>query len=202
METPFFGPAYISRSTNLADCRCVNLYPEVVETKQGKNVGALYLTPGLTLLTTVGSGPIRGLHVGEQKLGKYLFAMSSNHLFRLDSTFASIDLGTIGSEFVSGPTPMIDNGFQVAVFNGNKASVYNIKSHTLAPITLPFNNQPISASYQDGYGLINQAETALAVEHQRFYNLGWFEFCLGGYIPRWRYSDRSCATRSLSNQAR
>ena len=41
MKTPFFGPFDIMRSTNLADNQRINIRPEIVETKDGKGVGAL-----------------------------------------------------------------------------------------------------------------------------------------------------------------
>ncbi len=63
MQTPIFGPFDVGRSTNLAANSITNLYPELVETKDGKAVGALYGCPGLDLLATVGTGPIRGTQV-------------------------------------------------------------------------------------------------------------------------------------------
>jgi hypothetical protein len=61
LRTPFFGPYSVSRSTNLADNLCTNLYPELVEGQtNSKDRGALFLTPGLGLLATVGTGPIWG----------------------------------------------------------------------------------------------------------------------------------------------
>ena len=42
MKTPFLGTAYVSRSRDLSLEQCINLYPEIVETKQGAQVGAFY----------------------------------------------------------------------------------------------------------------------------------------------------------------
>ena len=60
----FIGPAYTLNSVNV-DCQaCINLYPEINELSTGKGaeVMALYGTPGLELLATVGTGPIRLIH--------------------------------------------------------------------------------------------------------------------------------------------
>jgi hypothetical protein len=112
MKTPIFGPFDVSRSSNLADNRLVNLYPEIVETKDGKAVGALYGCPGLDLLATLGAGPIRGMHVMAGKL----YVVSGNTLYAVDATFASVVLGTVAS---AGAVSMINNGTQLAVFSGS-----------------------------------------------------------------------------------
>jgi hypothetical protein len=59
-KTPILGAAYVARSVNAADNRMVNLFPEAVP-EGGKEPGFLNRTPGLRLVATVGSGPIRGL---------------------------------------------------------------------------------------------------------------------------------------------
>ncbi len=61
MKTPIFGPSYTEiASSNLAYNQCVNLFPSGVVAKgAGKEVGALYNTPGLTLKFTCGAGPVR-----------------------------------------------------------------------------------------------------------------------------------------------
>ncbi len=60
----FIGPAYTLDSTNVDAQRCVNLYPEVIESGNGKEGQQVYLksTPGLASVITVGDGPIRMVH--------------------------------------------------------------------------------------------------------------------------------------------
>lgn len=111
MQTPIFGPFDVTRSTNLSDNRLVNLYPELVETKDGKAVGAFYLCPGLDLLATVGSGPVRGLHI----MADTLYVVSGAELYSLDSSFTATLLGTVAG---TGAVSMIDNGTQLVVFVG------------------------------------------------------------------------------------
>ena len=60
MKSPILGSAYVARSVNAADNRMVNLFPEVVP-DGGQTGGFLNRAPGLDLLVTVGTGPIRGL---------------------------------------------------------------------------------------------------------------------------------------------
>ena len=61
----FIGPAYQLKSIAVDAQRCVNLYPETIESGNGKGAQVSYLrgTPGLTELFTVGPGPIRLVHV-------------------------------------------------------------------------------------------------------------------------------------------
>lgn len=167
--TPFFGPAYISRSKNLADCQLINLFPEVVETKQGRSIGALFLTPGLRLLATVGDGPIRGLHVSTIPKDPTLYVVSGTRLYRVDTAYAITDLGSVAAPLSTLTTPIsfTDNGQQIAVFNGARGFVLTDRPDgtpghhgSLAPITLPFGAGPIMTAYMDGFAAINQAGTA------------------------------------------
>jgi hypothetical protein len=60
----FVGPAYQLDSVNVDAQRCVNLYPEVIESGTGKEGNTVYLksTPGLEKQIEVGDGPIRLIH--------------------------------------------------------------------------------------------------------------------------------------------
>src|SRR5690242_4196285 len=140
MKTPIFGPFYVSRSSNLADNRLINLYPEVVETKQGKAVGGLYFCPGLDLLATVGMGPIRGTH----RMGALLFVVSGGQLYHVDRNFVAVALGAIAD----GPVTMVDNGTQVFVAAGINCYVWSAAGG-FAAVVLPFvpTGSPITCSY-------------------------------------------------------
>ena len=61
----FIGPAYQLQSVAVDAQRCINLYPEAIESGSGKGGQVAYLksTPGLTELFSVGPGPIRLVHV-------------------------------------------------------------------------------------------------------------------------------------------
>lgn len=152
MKTPFLGSAYTSRSRNLAAQRCINLYPELVETRDGKNIGAFYSVPGETLLATIGAGPHRGAHVIP---GGLLYVVSGNGLYSVNSSWVATLLGTLSTS--SGPVSMIDNGTQVAVFDGSAG--YCWTGTVFQTISLPFTG-PVSANYQDGFGIVNQLGTA------------------------------------------
>lgn len=112
MRTPFFTAENVGRSTNLADSQLINLFGELVETRNGKEVGAFYMTPGLDLLTTCGSGPIRGAQV----MQGICWVVSGNAVYQVNSAFVATLVGTIGTS--SGPVSIINNGNQLAIFDG------------------------------------------------------------------------------------
>lgn len=61
----FIGPAYQLQSVAVDAQRCINLFPEAIESGAGKAGQVAYLksTPGLTQLFSVGPGPIRLVHI-------------------------------------------------------------------------------------------------------------------------------------------
>jgi hypothetical protein len=78
----FIGPAYTLDSVNVDAQRCVNLYPEIIESGKGKEAQVAYLmaTPGLEQILEVGNGPIRLLHV--DSIGR-IFAVSGAQIYSL-----------------------------------------------------------------------------------------------------------------------
>lgn len=147
--TPFLGPLSVSRSPNFADNRLINLFPEVDETKSAKGAAAFYMTPGLDLLTTCGVGPVRGT----EAVGVSFYVVSGSGVY--SAAFGAVKLlGTIGTS--SGPVSIINNGIQIAIFDG--IGGWLIEAGALSPIALPFSGS-VSASFQDGFGLVNQSGT-------------------------------------------
>lgn len=148
MKIPFVGQAYTARSTNLNMQRCINLYPEMDPT--GKWVSALFGTPGLDLLVAVGAGPIRASNV----MGSLLYVVSGNTLYSVDSTWATISLGTITSS-VSGPVSMANNGLQVIIVDGMAGWLYTLSTNVFVQITdASFPTQPLQVVYQDGFFVV------------------------------------------------
>ena len=152
VASPILGTAYSSLSKNLADQRCINLFPEVVETKSGKTVGALFGCPGLTLLATIGPGPVRGIHAVEG----VLYVVSGTGVYQVQSNYSSLLIGTLAT--TRGPVSIIDNGGagQVAISDGVSVYVWSMGSFT-TPV-LPFSN-PGTLVYQDTLGVVNQVGT-------------------------------------------
>jgi hypothetical protein len=89
-KTPILGAAYVARSVNAADNRCINLFPEAVP-EGGKEPGFLNRAPGLRLVATVGDGPIRGMwsHSG------YLYVVSGTGFYQMTSAYVATLKGTV-----------------------------------------------------------------------------------------------------------
>jgi hypothetical protein len=143
MKTPILGSTYVARSVNAADARMVNLFPEVVP-EGGKEPAFLMRAPGLNLLATVGTGPIRGLW----QLGAYMYVVSGGMLYKVDSNYAATALGPIAN---LGPVSMTDNGTQIFIAANPQSYIYNTSTNVLAQIT--DNDFPGAATvgYLDGY---------------------------------------------------
>lgn len=61
----FIGPAYTLDSRNIECQRCLNYFPEMIDTgtAKGQEVAFLRMTPGLRKISNVGTGPLRMTHV-------------------------------------------------------------------------------------------------------------------------------------------
>jgi hypothetical protein len=148
MKTPILGQAYVARSVNAADNRMVNLFPEATP-ENGKDVGFLNRAPGLRLLATVGSGPVRGMW----QYGGYGYVVSSNTLYRVDAAWNATVLGTVSG---SGPVSMTDNGTQLFVACNPLGYIYNATTGVFAQITDPDFAGAVTVGYIDGYFVFNQ----------------------------------------------
>lgn len=142
----FLGFANPQRVSKISESRLINLYPIMGEPGDAA-ASALYMTPGLDFITTVGSGPIRGFTVKQD--GSKLLAVSGGGVYSLDSQFTPSFVGNIATP--TSPVSIISNDTQTALFDG---SAGYIVTTTLTPIVLPFSN-PVNAVYQDGFGLVN-----------------------------------------------
>jgi hypothetical protein len=91
----FVGPSYTSRSATLDLQRTLNLYPELDESGAGKNVAALYGTPGLRRFATLaGDGPVRGLYT---LTNGRCFAVRGNTFYEVYSNGESRQWGTLST---------------------------------------------------------------------------------------------------------
>lgn len=148
MKTPILGSSYVARSVNAADARMVNLFPEIVP-EAGKEPAFLQRAPGLRLLATVGTGPIRG----EWTFGQYGYVVSGEHLYRIDTDWSSVLLGTVSG---SGPVSMADNGTQLFIACNGPSYIYNAQTNTFASINDPDFPGAVTVGYLDGYFVFNQ----------------------------------------------
>lgn len=143
----------------------MNLYLEIVAGQDGKAPGAFYQTPGLTLFSTCGNGPINGM---QPFADGTLHVFSNNSAYIVDATGTATANGTLGSAPVTTPVSIITSAgegsagptqtHQIAVFTG-AAGFYSSGSGYSA-ISLPSElTKPITAASLDTFGLVNQQGT-------------------------------------------
>lgn len=151
MKTPILGSSYVARSVNAADNRMVNLFPEVIP-EGGKEAGFLSRAPGLRLLTTVGTGPIRGLWT----FNGIAYVVSGTELYKLTSAYVSTLIGTVSG---TGPVSMADNGTQLFVACGGPSYIYNSSTNVFAQITDEAFLGALTVGYIDGYFVFIQPDS-------------------------------------------
>ena len=148
MKTPILGSAYVARSVNAAANRLVNLFPESIP-EGGKEAAFFSRCPGLRLLCTAGTGPIRGLW----QFGGFGYAVSGVELYKVSSSWATTLLGTVDG---TGPVSMSDNGTQLFVACNPSGYIYNAQTDTFQKITDPDFPGAVTVCYLDGYFLFNE----------------------------------------------
>jgi len=151
MKTPILGSAYVARSINAADNRMVNLFPEIAP-EGGKEAAFLNRAPGLTLLATVGTGPIRGLWT----FNGIGYVVSGLSLYSINSSYTATFLGTVSG---TGPVSMADNGTQLFIACNGPSYIYNSLTNVFVQITDPNFPGALTVGYLDGYFVFIQPNT-------------------------------------------
>ena len=154
---PFFcGPTYQGRSISIASDRCINFYPEQIESGTGKNAFALIGTPGLKKICYTGKEePIRGIcTIGAKRI---LFA-GYETLYELDSTTGDIlTLGSIAPDVEwegLGAVQFAFNGNQYCISSGGHGYILDNSSDDLTEVI-----NMDSVTYLDGYFVALNAST-------------------------------------------
>jgi len=151
MKTPILGSTYVARSVNAADARMVNLFPEIVP-EAGKEPAFLNRAPGLELLATIGSGPIRGVWAFSPQDG-VAFVVSGTELYKINNSYTATLLGTVAG---SGPVSMSDNGTQLFIAANGPSYIYNNTTNAFGQITDPDFPGAVTVCYLDGYFVFNE----------------------------------------------
>jgi hypothetical protein len=153
MKSPILGSAYVARSVNAADNRMVNLFPEVIP-DGGQTSGFLNRAPGLNLLATVGTGPIRGLWT----FNGAAYVVSGTELYSLTTAYVATLRGTVAG---TGPVSMSDNGTQLFIAANGPGYIYNSTTAVFAQITDPDFAGAAIVGYLDGYFVFTQPNSQI-----------------------------------------
>lgn len=153
MRIGLVGPSSQERSLPFNAQRTVNFYP--VLDKMGKEVAALYGTPGLSLFSTAGVGPIRGLYY---TAGGRAFAVSGSKLYEISSAGLTTERGTLNSS--TGAVSIEENGFQLGICDGTDFYIFTFATNVFAEVTDPQLPSPAATvTFIDGYFIINKGGT-------------------------------------------
>lgn len=151
VQIPFVGHAYADETKPLSIQECVNYYPEVAQ-QDARAIVSLKKTPGLSLWTTIGSGPIRGIW----DMGDNAYVVSGTELYKVSSNKTATLLGTI---LGSGVVSMADNGSELVIVNGANGYFYS-ESLGFSIITdTDFYGADV-VQYIDGYFVFNRSGTS------------------------------------------
>jgi hypothetical protein len=148
MKTPILGQSYVARSVNAADSRMVNLFPETIP-GEGQTSGFLNRAPGLRLLLTVGTGPIRGLW----SYGGYAYAVSGTQVYKITTAWTATLIGSVSG---TGPVSIADNGKQMFIACNGPSYIYDNVSGAFAQITDVDFPGAVTVNYLDGYFVFNE----------------------------------------------
>jgi hypothetical protein len=158
----FVGPSYTSQSRIAADDRCVNWYPEKIESGTGQADYVLYPTPGYAQVAILGDAPGRGIFAvtsfGSTAL---LLAVGGQTLYRFGG-FTPVFKGTIADDAAHSRVSMVTNGdvgSQVLISSGlgtHKLYVYDLIAETVTLLT------PVGSvvGFLNGYGLALDTTTS------------------------------------------
>lgn len=117
----FVGPTYNLKSVNVDAQRCVNLFPEVIESGTGKEAQVAFLksTPGLENILEVGPGPIRLVHFDDPPINTHnpttrIFVASGNKMYKViysAGAWSATEIGTLTTS--SGPIKAVSVQFNL-----------------------------------------------------------------------------------------
>jgi hypothetical protein len=146
------GASYQAWSLPFNAERCVNLYP--VLDQRGKEVAALYGTPGLELFGTAGAGATRGAFASQN--GRAFF-VSGSSLYEIDNAGTTTIRGSLLQS--SGNVSMAENPTQLAICDGAAVYIFTYSSNAYAQVSdvdLPTSG---TITFLDGYFIVNRVGT-------------------------------------------
>jgi hypothetical protein len=138
MKLPgFIGPTYSSRSQTADVQRCINLYPEIIESGTGQNKVTYYGTPGLaTFCTLPNAAPIRGI-CGALTLvggvwGFYVVCGTKLYFIKYDGSSITL-VDTVANDASNSPVTFAVG--QSEIMFASAGTPYLIRSNQLVAIT-------------------------------------------------------------------
>jgi hypothetical protein len=158
------GPSYQERSLPFDAQRTVNLFPVLDETQQGKEVAALFGTPGKILFGAIGNGPIRAVFSAANGRA---FCVSNNAFYEVFSDGTATNYGTLNT--ISTNCTMDENGVQVAICDGTYLYIFTYATNVFVQVTDSDFPGAGTVTYMDSYFVYNKPSSG------RFYISGQYD---------------------------
>lgn len=152
MKIGLVGPSYQERSLPFDAQRTVNFFP--VFDDQGKEVASLYGTPGLSLFSTAGTGPVRAAF---RAANGRAFVVSGDALYEVESDGTATSRGSLDSS--TSLCSMEENGTQLAICDGSSVYILTYSSNVFTKVTDVDLPESGVITFIDGYFVINQVDT-------------------------------------------
>lgn len=145
IPVPLAARTFKNRSLPASTINLINLYTESLG-PDTKYPAVVHRVPGLPLYKSVGSGPIRGLHV----MDGVLYVVSGTELYSVTTSGTSTLEGTVlGSGRVGMASNDRETGPQLVITNGTTTAYVYTVSGGLTTTTL--TGPAYTVTYQDGY---------------------------------------------------
>lgn len=149
----FVGGAWTSRSLNADAQRCVNWYPEAIESGDGKTASMLVPTPGMKFYGyTPGQYGCRPGGLFAASDGN-LYVVSSNHLARVNTSGTVTAVGNLLTS--SGQVSITDNGNVLFIVDGTNYYVLNLVSLVFTVFVDAALTGSTHVGYLNGFFIIN-----------------------------------------------
>lgn len=156
MKLGLVGGSYQERSLPFDAQRTINLFPVVDETKQGKEVAALYGTAGLATFVELPDSPIRAEFYSAGKTRAFAVAGEGVYEIFTDGIYSL--LGALESNETV--CTIAENATQLAICDGNDLYILTYATNSLDKVVDPDFPQAVSVSFQDQYFIINKPDSA------------------------------------------
>lgn len=152
MKIGLVGGTQVEWSKPFSPQRTVNLFPVIDQ--QGKEVAALYGTPGLSQFADIGTGEVRG---GFKASNGRLFFVSGSKLYEVSAGGTGTERGTLDQS--AGIIYLDENDFQLAINDGNSMYIFTYATNTFAKVSDPDLPSCTGVTFLDGYFITIQNNT-------------------------------------------
>lgn len=150
-ETPWVMQSYRSRSLPVSSQRMINCFMES-QPAGSKNATLVFGVPGVSLFTTCGTGPVRGVW----QMQGVLYVVSGQRLYSVTETGVATDVG--GAILGNSKVSMSDNGTQLCIVNGAQGYIYTVTGG-FQLITDPAFNPAQTVTFFDNYFVFDWNDT-------------------------------------------